>query len=86
MVTVETIVKCDICGKEMKESKSGHKRFQGYLVLGSNLDESDSKKYDDVCVDCCLKIKQTINELSGMSVVNRYFSEKLDEIEYKSRR
>ena len=86
MVTTETIVKCDICGKEMKESDLGHKHFPAYLVLGLNNDESNTMRYDDVCGDCCLKIKQTINELSGMSVVNRYFSEKLDEIKYKSKR
>lgn len=85
MVTVETIVKCDICGKEMKESDLGHKHFPAYLVLGLNIDESDTMRYGDVCGDCCLKIKQTIDELSGMSSLNRYFSEKLRETKTKTK-
>jgi hypothetical protein len=83
MVTVETIVKCDICGREMKESELGHKHFPCYLVLGLNNDESSTMRYDDVCGDCSLKIKKLIDELSGTSAVNQYFTQKLRETEKK---
>ena len=81
--TVETIVKCDICGKEMKESESGHSCFQGYLVLGSNLNEADTKRYGDVCVPCFLAVQKVIAERMVMSSLNSYFSEKLREKKMK---
>ena len=59
----ETICKCDICGAEMKESETGFECWPCYLVLGSNLNENDTKRYDDVCAECSITISSTIDKL-----------------------
>lgn len=61
MVREETICTCDICGAEMRESETGHKRWPAYLVLGYNMDEVNTKRYDDVCPECITAISTTID-------------------------
>ena len=58
----ETICKCDICGKEMRESETGHGQWPCYLVLGYNMNEFDTKRYDDVCDECTVAISAVIDQ------------------------
>ena len=80
MVKQETICKCDICGKEMRESETGHKHWQCYLVLGSNIKDIADTRYDDVCDECALAIQKVITTRQGVSPVNQYFMDKLTEL------
>lgn len=81
MVIQETICKCDICGAEMRESETGHRRWPCYLVLGSNLDEADTKKYDDVCNECTVAISSVIDKRrTDKSVLTKFFENKLKEL------
>lgn len=66
MVKQETICICDICEKEMRESVTGHNRWQCNLILGSNLDETDTMRYDDVCDECVAAIRKVIDTRSGV--------------------
>ena len=61
MVIQETICRCDICGAEMRESETGHGRWPCYLVLGSNLNETDTERYNDVCAECATVIRIAID-------------------------
>jgi len=81
MVKQETICTCNICGKEMRESVTGHRNWPCYLVLGSNLEGVPDKRYDDVCDECTAAIRNVINTRSGVSPVNQYFMDKLAELE-----
>lgn len=80
MVKQETICTCDICGKEMRESVTGHNRWQCNLVLGSNMKVEDDIKYDDVCDECADAIRKVINARKGVSPINQYFMDKLKEV------
>lgn len=80
MVKQETICTCDICGKEMRESVTGHKHWQSYLVLGSNIKDVPDKRYDDVCDECTAAIRDVILTREGVSPINRYFMDRLSEI------
>ena len=71
MIKQETICTCDICGKEMRESKTGHKHWPCYLVLGSNAANVPDKRFDDVCDECVNAIRKIINTRQGVSLVNR---------------
>lgn len=80
MVKQETICSCDICGKEMRESETGHTHWPCYLVLGSNAQDIPDKRYDDICDECTIAIQKVINTRQGVSPVNQYFTDKLREI------
>lgn len=77
MVKQETICTCDICGKEMRESVTGHNRWQCNLILGSNIKDVPDIRYDDVCYECADAIRDVINTRKGVSPVNHYSMEKL---------
>ena len=83
MVRQDTICTCDICGKQMFASETGHNRYQTYLELGSNVDPQFKKRYDDVCDECTTAIENTIAKRQGTSHLNMYYSNKLREIENK---
>lgn len=70
MIIQETICKCDICGKEMRESSTGHKHWPCYLVLGSNLNEADTERYDDVCAECATVIRIAIDRRQTKVKIN----------------
>ena len=55
------MIKCSICAKELPEA-TGHNHWMSYLVLGSNTNESDSIRYDEVCDDCTEAIRTTIKQ------------------------
>ena len=80
MFRTESICSCDLCGKAMIESKTGHKHWPCYLVLGSNDKEELSIRYDDVCDECAQAINTVITKRQGVSPVNMYFLDKLKEI------
>jgi len=80
MIVTETYCKCEICGKKMYEEETGHKRYQNYLELGSNVDPQFTKRYDDICDECTTAIQNTIAKRQGMSPLNMYFTDKLREI------
>ena len=63
MIQTDTICTCDVCGEKMRESESGHKHFPGYLILGSNINESDTEGFEDVCGECCQAIRVLIDRL-----------------------
>lgn len=80
MVKQETICSCDICGKEMRESETGHTHWPWYLVLGSNAQDVPDKRYDDICDECTRAIQHAINARQGVSPINQYFMDKLAEL------
>ena len=80
MVRTDTVCTCDICGKQMFASETGHTHYQAYLVLGSNTNPDYQTKYEDVCDECTIAIQNTIAKRQGMSPVNMYFTDKLREI------
>lgn len=80
MVKQETICTCDICGKEMRESVTGHKHWQSYLVLGSNVKDVADIRFDDVCDECTDAIRKVVNARQGVSPLNQYFMDRLKEI------
>lgn len=69
MVRTDTICTCDICKKQMFESETGHKRYQTYLELGSNVDPQFTKRYNDVCDECVAAIQNTIAKRQGKQTV-----------------
>lgn len=69
MVYTTTICKCDLCGKEMKEIDTGHKHYSAYLILGSNANDSNSLKYEDVCDECESAIMEVITKRTNGEVV-----------------
>ena len=77
MVKQETICTCDICGKEMRESQTGHNHWQAYLVLGSNINDVPDVRYDDVCYECVDAIQKVIDTRKGVSSLNQYFMDQL---------
>ena len=62
------------------EEETGHKRYQNYLELGSNVDLQFTKRYDDICDECTIAINTVITKRQGTSPVNQYFIDKLKEI------
>lgn len=61
MVQTITLCNCDLCGKEMRSNQTGAMHWQAYLVLGDNIDENNTKRYDDVCPDCVRDILAAVN-------------------------
>jgi len=70
MIVTETYCKCEICGKKMYEEETGHKRYQNYLELGSNVDSQFTKRYDDICDECATAIQNTIIKRQGKRVIS----------------
>ena len=81
MVYTEKICKCDICGKVILESESGHERWPTNITLGYN-SEGPYKdiKYDDVCDECEEAILKVINTRKGIHPLNQFFMDKLKKI------
>ena len=69
MVRTDTICTCDICGKQMFASETGHAHYQTYLELGSNIDPQFTRRYDDVCDECTTAIENVIAKRQGKTVV-----------------
>ena len=60
MVRTDTICTCDICGKQMFASETGHTHYQAYVILGSNTKPDYQTKYEDVCDECTTAIENVI--------------------------
>ena len=83
MVRTDTVCTCDICGKQMFESETGHKHYQAYVILGSNINPEVETRYDDVCDECSVEIQNTIAKRQGKSYLNIYYEQKLRDIKNK---
>ena len=69
MVRQDTICTCDICGKQMFASETGHIHYQAYMILGSNQDPDYQTKYEDVCEECTTAIQNVIAKRQGKTTV-----------------